>query len=203
MRELLWNDAEDAEETLEWNETCTSCGGTGLHRGGQEGPGVAVVCHGCRGLGGHRRKAAGGRFTGLTPATGVERVFQCNPRTRLTTATPGGATMEAWENDPMAAAARGAEAREAFCPAWWYQTACADLKPEWPECDEARSFPQCRLFDRKAECWKRFDREQTVLEEEDGPRGFTAEQMLRARDECPPDTAAPGNPQDSGANDAT
>ena len=159
MRELLWTDAENADERLEWNETCARCGGTGLYRGGQEGPGVAVVCHACKGIGGRRRTIEGGRFKSRNELDGVRRVFQCNPGLRLTTETTGGASMEDWENDYTAAARPGAEARESSCPAWWYQTARPSVKPDWTECNETQEFPKCRLFGRKADCWRRFDNE--------------------------------------------
>ena len=47
------------------------------------------------------------------------------------------------------------------CPAWWYQVADYEKKPQWGECllGTGWRFDECEHFANKAECWDRWDKE--------------------------------------------
>ena len=182
MRELLWNWNEPEHETVQWSEQCGACEGTGLVSGLLEAAGAAVVCQECKGAGGISKSTTHTPFTIRFPRPDVDRVFECNPGVPLTPQTPGGARTEDWEDDPESTKRAGAEAREAVCPAWWYQSADHERKPDWKECGETDKFRDCPLFDQKTKCWQRFDREEgaenpadnaetTAADDEGAPEG--------------------------------
>jgi hypothetical protein len=141
---------------------CTSCEGTGLYVGMAERDGAAVECHTCKGTGGEHVEHSYTRFTKRKARKGVTHVYRVNPGICAAPgAVPGGVSLRVWQEDPKAAAKPGAEMRQHTCPAWWYQSADYEKKPEWKECWDnlGRSFSQCKHFAVKAKCWDRWDDE--------------------------------------------
>jgi hypothetical protein len=55
----------------------------------------------------------------------------------------------------------GMENRMFTCPAWWYQNADYNKKPNWDECDGTlgSSFSSCPSFVSKEKCWKKWDKQ--------------------------------------------
>lgn len=140
---------------------CRACRGTGLYAGLGERGGLAVVCKDCRGTG--ENQIVFRPFTGRQPRTDITQVVAVNPGVTLAPEdTGGGVSYRQWEQDPDSVRELGREAREHYCPAWWYQHAKHALKPEWEECQKTNSFPACPLFTEKEECWERFDLEQAA-----------------------------------------
>lgn len=135
---------------------CRSCSGSGLHQGYAERVGIAVVCRECGG--------SGAQAQGYTPfvsrreVEGVERVLSHNPGIGLNDPTQG-VDYGDWQRDPLAVVRPGSEVRDVTCPAWWYQGSRAQAVVDWPECQSAMRFRNCRLFPQKAKCWERFDLE--------------------------------------------
>lgn len=141
--------------TISLDIECPSCSGTGLYRGFAEGKGVAVVCRTCNGTGCQKftktyKPFSGGRIH----VTGIKRVFECNVGICLGVASQGGLTYEEW-----LAGKEFTEQRNTVCPAWYYQTADYNKKPNWKECSGCGSFPSCKNFATKHKCWERFDKE--------------------------------------------
>ena len=159
MRELLWDWTEPEHETIRWSEQCKACNGSGLYSGRHEATGIAVVCGECKGEGGSERSATYTPLVTRFPRRDIERVFECNPGVELTAESTGGVEADDWEDDPESTRQAGAEAREQVCPAWWYLWADHQRQPTWPECNSVQKFRDCPLFNEKAECWNRFDRE--------------------------------------------
>lgn len=146
---------------------CQSCKATGLYVGMGERDGAAVVCHTCKGTGKAVHKFEYEDFTGRKRREGVKRVYEVNPGICIGTgktgeyALPdfGGMPYGEWiEDKPFKI---GMENRKFTCPAWWYQTANYDLKPDWDECNSnlGGTFSGCSEFCNKAKCWKRWDKE--------------------------------------------
>lgn len=150
---------------IEIEHECEACKGTGLYQGFAEHDGAAVVCNGCRGTGKAIFKMDYKEFTGRKKRHGVKRVFQANVGIGVGKAGGkykledfGGISFKDWEKGKSFGP--GTEMRAFVCPAWWYQTVDYDKKPDWKECRACGSFSNCSHFEKKAECWKRFDEEQ-------------------------------------------
>ena len=150
-----------AEHIIEFDQECESCGGTGLYVGFGESDGAAIVCHTCRGSGHHLRRIVYKDFRFRTRKPGVERVFLVNPGIGIGVGGGyvfedfGGMSYQNWlAGLPFP---RGSEMRRFTCPAWWYQTADYDLKPNWNECNTMNSFSACSHFPDRATCWARWD----------------------------------------------
>lgn len=149
---------------IEQEAECTACGATGLYVEMAERNGAAVVCHRCKGTGRIVAVLEWDDFTGRKERTGVRRVLEVNPRIEVGEGGAvrlddfGGMSYQDWANGlPFPS---GSEMRRFTCPAWWYQSANYNLKPEWDECLCAGSFSHCDHFGQKAKCWERFDKEQ-------------------------------------------
>jgi hypothetical protein len=124
-----------------------------------ERAGAAVVCRQCKGTGCHEYRHDYTEFVERKPRAGVLRVYQANPGIMVyTNARFGGLSYEEWRSG---AAFDGAEMRQHTCPAWWYQSADYNRKPDWEQCWQANRFSDCPLFSTKHQCWERFDREGT------------------------------------------
>lgn len=156
------------EKTIEYDCECDACKGTGLYVGMGERDGAAVVCSRCKGTG-HRHIVIKYReFEGRRKRQDVKRVFQANPGICIGVGDGhslndfGGIDYEAWDNGSSFEI--GSENRAFTCPAWFYQSANYDLKPDWNEgevkCACLGSFSSCRHFHEKEKCWSRFDVEQ-------------------------------------------
>jgi hypothetical protein len=161
--------------TIEFDEQCKSCKGTGLYVGLAERDGAAVVCTTCKGTGCHHMKIEYDDFTGKKPIKGIKRVFQVNPgivigeeKGQCKLSDFGGMPYKDWaekgEGQQQQQFAPQTEMRQFTCPAWWYQWADYDLKPQWD--DEHRScmmwggaFSSCPHFGAKQGCWQRWDKE--------------------------------------------
>jgi hypothetical protein len=154
-----------AHHDLEFEAECKACGASGLYVGLAERDGSAVVCHICKGTGKETIKISYDEFTCRKPVKEpVERVFEVNPGIvigkgndgRYSLSDFGGMPFEDW--NAGAPFPKGSENRKFTCPAWWYQSADYEKKPNWKEC-ESGSFSKCSHFFTKEECWKRWDKE--------------------------------------------
>lgn len=143
---------------------CSSCGGTGLYSGLAERDGAAVVCNICDGTGCEVVRVKGVEFIKRKRTRKVDRVYQVNPGICIGKGKDnqykledfGGMTYDDWvkgKSFPV-----GSENRRFTCPAWWYQLADYDKKPQWKECGWG-SFSSCSSFCNKDKCWERWDRE--------------------------------------------
>ena len=149
---------------IEYNESCKSCGATGLYVGLAERDGAAVVCQVCKGTGCAHVKIEYDDFTVRRGRAGVTRVVEVNPGIvigrghdgQYSLADFGGMSYDAWSRgEPFP---HKSENRAFTCPAWWYQYANSALKPAWKECGFG-AFSACQHFGAKAKCWERFDAE--------------------------------------------
>jgi hypothetical protein len=147
-----------SEKTFEADIVCRSCHGTGLYMGMGERDGAAVVCHTCRGTGREFFTLTYEEFDGRKPSK-AKWVYEVNPGIRVDAngKVPGGMPYEVWAAGKKFE--RGMEMREHTCPAWWYQCAPGDKKPDWDWCQFGR-FADCHRFAFKQKCWERFDKEQ-------------------------------------------
>ena len=157
------------KKTIELDQECSHCSGTGLYAGMGENKGAAVVCHDCNGTGKFHFVHSYNEFEYRKEKKGIKRVYECNPGIGigegiteegkvLTLEDFGGMPHEDWIQDfPFPAKS---EMRKYTCPAWWYQCADYDKKPHWKECICCGSFSDCKHFKDKKQCWERFDKEQ-------------------------------------------
>jgi len=149
-------------KTIEFDQKCKACGGTGLYTGMAERDGAAVVCHACKGTGCHHTKFEYEDFEGRQKHETAKRVYAANPGIfigedeKCKLEDFGGMTLEDWE---AGKSFDGKENRKHTCPAWWYQSADYDKKPNWKECLGCGAFSGCKSFDEKEKCWTRFDEE--------------------------------------------
>ena len=144
---------------------CQSCKSTGLYVGMAELDGAAVVCHTCKGSGKARHVFEYEEFENRKKRKDVKQVYQSNPGSIIGTRGDGTFKLEDFGGMPYGEwfngkpFVDGMENRKFTCPAWWYQTADYDRKPNWKECGWGGSFSNCKEFGNKAECWKRWDKE--------------------------------------------
>ena len=150
---------------IEFQKECESCHGTGLYRGIGERDGAAVVCHTCKGTGCCQISLEYTPFMARKNTNGVKRVFQVNVGVGIgegnghTLEGFGGISYKDWKNEQVFP--RGSEMRKYTCPAWWYQGADYNRKPDWDECNCLGStFSKCSRFNTKDVCWERFDQEE-------------------------------------------
>jgi len=149
-------------KTIEIEQECQSCNGTGLYCGMAERNGFAVVCHTCNGTGKHKFTHCYNDFTvRRKPDKEIGRVLQTNPG--IVVGTGSGHSIESFGGMPFEQWERGepfpqrSEMRQFVCPAWWYQSADYKLKPNWKECGFG-VFSQCDHFPNKHKCWERWDK---------------------------------------------
>ncbi len=151
------------KKTIEFDEKCKACNGTGLYKGMGERDGFAVVCRKCNGSGCFHFKHEYEDFTERTTRAGIEQVLEINPgicagvgkEGQYNYKDFGGMPYKDWvEGKPFIP---GMEMRQFTCPAWWYQTADYKKKPEWGECTIGGAFSSCPYFDNKEACWERWD----------------------------------------------
>ena len=152
-----------AHHTIEFDQECKSCKGTGLYSGMAEIGGCAVVCRTCKGTGCHHVKIEYDDFEGRKIYEGIEHVYEINPgitvgsQGRWKFLDFGGMSYTDWlSGKPFIP---GMENRMFICPAWWYQLADYSKKPNWDECYESLGgrFSDCPHFKNKDICWKRWD----------------------------------------------
>ena len=149
-------------KTIEFDQQCAECGGTGLYVGMAERDGASVVCHRCKGTGMFHFTHTYEEFTGRKITPKVIRVYKTNPGIMIgasqghTLEEFGGLSYKDWTEGKKFEI--GTENRKYTCPAWWYQSADYDKKPDWNECGFG-SFSSCKSFGTKDQCWNKFDRE--------------------------------------------
>jgi len=158
---------DNMKKTIEFDEECPSCKGTGLYAGIAEKDGFAVVCSTCKGTGKHHFEHTYTEFTCRKTTQGIKQVLKTNPgigvgigKTTegeiLTLESFGGMPYRDWAAGlPFP---KGSEMRKYVCPAWWYQCTDYKQKPEWDECIGVGSFSKCKNFKTKEKCWERFDK---------------------------------------------
>ena len=158
-----------AHHTIEYDEQCKSCGGTGLFIGMAERDGAAIVCHTCEGTGCHHVKIEYNDFEGIQSRSDVKHVFENNPgiclgnskgeKIPFTLKDFGGMPYRDWVDGLKFP--KNSENRRRTCPCWWYQCADYKKKPEWDECMKSLgwTFSKCPHFENKVQCWDRWDKE--------------------------------------------
>lgn len=150
---------------LEYDQKCKFCEGTGLYIGLAERDGAAVVCHTCEGTGCQHVKTEYDDFTVRLPHRTAKHVVQVNPgicigagkEAEYKLSDFGGMSYQDWLNGKVFE--QGMENRKFTCPAWWYQSANYELKPDWDDCCGVGCFSGCEHFTAKNKCWERFDAE--------------------------------------------
>ncbi len=148
---------------IEFDCQCPACKATGLYTGFAEHDGFAVQCILCHGTGTKHEVVEYDDFEGKREKPGVVQVIEVNPgiglglAPGLTIASFGGMPYsDWWAGKPFPAKS---EMRRFTCPAWWYQSANYDKKPDWKECHGFGLFSTCPSFAHKDTCWERFNRE--------------------------------------------
>jgi len=158
---------------IEFDQKCKSCKGTGLYIGYAEKDGAAVVCCDCRGTGCRHTKIEYDDFEERIARDDVERVYEINPGIGIGKGKAsgeyklsdfGGISYEVWVKGHRKFGP-GTENRRFTCPAWWYQTADYEKKPDWADCVGFGSFSGCDHFANKEDCWDRWDKEFLLGEE--------------------------------------
>ena len=146
--------------SIAWTEECWQCKASGLQVTIRETDGAAIVCTECGGSGKIEHSLEYRPFTGRRTRPEVKRVFATNPGYEsINAATPGGVTLEQWQEDPSSVLSAGAETRTITCPLWWAQATNPGKSPKWPECIRKGAFFQCPSFPKKHLCWERWDQE--------------------------------------------
>ena len=157
------------KKTIEFDEMCKSCSGTGLYIGIAERDGAAVVCRKCKGTGCFHFKHEYEPFTERRESEStIRQVYETNPGICIGTGENGeyrlgdfgGMPYQDWLDGKGFAI--GMENRRSTCPAWWYQSANYNLKPSWEECNFGM-FSGCKHFSNKHQCWQRWDLENRNL----------------------------------------
>jgi hypothetical protein len=146
------------------DRACYACRATGLYVGIAERDGAAVVCYRCKGSGCERVITEWDDFEGRQSRPEVTRVYQVNPGIVIGVGKGrefdledfGGMPADDWrDGKPFPP---GSENRNWTCPAWWYQSADYEKKPNWDECGFG-AFSSCKHFPEKSKCWARWDAE--------------------------------------------
>lgn len=153
---------------IEYDCQCKACKGTGLYVGLAEHDGFAVVCHRCDGTGKRHEIIEYDDFDGKEKRKGVIKVLETNPGIVAGVNPEQGFTLENFGGMPYEDWLKGkpfparSEMRQFTCPAWWYQSADYEKKPDWDWCRACGSFSGCKHFATKEKCWERFDKEQVA-----------------------------------------
>ncbi|MCK9369900.1 hypothetical protein M0R04_08350 [Candidatus Dojkabacteria bacterium] len=156
-----------AHHKIELDYECTECKGTGLYVGLAERDGFAVVCYKCKGTGKAHFTFEYDDFKERKERTNILQVLEVNPGIvagigkdkQYNQQSFGGMPYHIWKE--LSEFPQGSEMRQFTCPAWWYQIANYDKKPDWIECQNTigSTFSHCSFFNRKDKCWQRFDKE--------------------------------------------
>ena len=143
---------------------CNACKGTGIYVGLAERDGAGVVCHTCKGSGCKTIVVEWEEFDGREERSDVSRVVEVNPGICIGEGKSasydlhdfGGMSYQEWRfGKPFPPKS---EMRKFVCPAWWYQTADYQRKPNWDKCT-CGVFSACKHFHEKSKCWAQWDRE--------------------------------------------
>ena len=125
--------------------------------------GAAVVCNRCGGTGKTQIKIEWEDFTGREGRDDVKWVYKVNPGIGVGDGGGykfsdfGGVSYEDWLSSDVFP--EKTENRLSTCPAWWYQAADYERKPDWNECVACGTFSQCDKFNDKRKCWEKWDKE--------------------------------------------
>jgi len=151
------------KKIIEVDEECQSCTGTGLYVGMAERDGFAVVCSKCKGTGKFHFVHEYEEFVRKGERHNIKRVVQTNPGIMLGgTYDFGGMPYKEWLQDlPFP---EKSEMRNYICPRWWNQCMDKCIEINWKNvCGDlnlwGRSFSECKNFNTKNKCWKKFDKE--------------------------------------------
>lgn len=149
---------------IRWQEECSLCQGSGIVTSPQERAGTGIVCKACVGTGCRNRVLAYDEFVGKRLREDIKWVYATNPGIVGLDGNfmDGGVMYRDFVNNPASPSAPGAEPREFFCPAWWYQSVDIQRNPRWAECEsvpDPKLFRECPMFWEKEDCWKRWDSE--------------------------------------------
>lgn len=147
------------KKTIEFDEECKSCDGTGIYVGMAERDGYGVVCYNCNGTGKFHFSHTYETFRGSkVKRDGIKKVVECNPGIVLGGNLDfGGITYQEWISGKKFE--KGTEMRKYTCPAWWFQSSDCSKKPNWNECGVGGTFSSCKHFCEKDKCWGRYDLE--------------------------------------------
>ena len=156
-------------KTIELDEQCKSCAGTGLYQGMAERDGFAVICHTCKGTGCYHFVYQYEDFSERIEGPTIIRVLETNPGISIGLDKEGKYTFESFGGMPYQDWKNGlpfppkSEMRDFTCPSWWCQSA-DKKKPDWEECfgTLGSSFSSCPSFPTKEKCWKRFDEKEEL-----------------------------------------
>jgi len=155
-----------AKHVIEYDAKCKACNGSDLYVGMAERDGAAVVCQRCDGTGEVHHVIKYEDFEGKSKRRGVKRVYEVNPGIGIGTGETkkhgkftledfGGMSYKDWlDGKPFPPKS---EMRKFTCPAWWYQSADYDKKPNWCTGRLGCVFSECEEFENKEKCWERFD----------------------------------------------
>lgn len=166
------------KHVLQYRCKCPECQGTGLYVGWAEHDGAGVVCHKCKGHGFVDVRIEYEDFEQKVLRQDIKRVYRTNPGIVLgekegvcTLEDFGGIPYEEWIAGK--GFIPGTEDRQHTCPAGFYQSADAKLKPNWEKCDAVLgyTFSSCRHFPNKDQCWREWDEEFGGKCQEDVPDG--------------------------------
>lgn len=157
---------------IEYDCKCKACKGTGLYTGMGERDGAAVVCYHCEGTGKQHIEITYESFEKREEHSTAEWIYQVNPSIRIgkggdySLSDFGGMPYTDWRKGK--AFESGMENRLHTCPAWYYQCADCDKKPDWDTCNATfgSTFSRCPDFDNKKACWKKWDEEFSIHSEE-------------------------------------
>ncbi|HHX13228.1 MAG TPA: hypothetical protein GX731_10430 [Clostridiales bacterium] len=142
---------------------CKSCSGTGLYKGSTERDGCATVCTTCEGTG--KVDFTYKEFEDRKLRIDVKRVFgnTCGyihsdqdvttKEGKLIRFSNGGCTYEEWLSG-----ANPKPVKELYCPYIWNNKGIGDEPLQ--ECKEYCGFgsiSNCKIYDRKHECWKKLE----------------------------------------------
>ncbi len=154
-------------KTIEFDEECAACKGTGLYVGRAERDGAAVVCHKCKGTGRFRFVHSYKAWCGRNERLDVARVFKCNPGIGIGNDSQNGILLEHfggmnytdwWVGMPFPVES---EMRRFVCPLWWTQSAgSGDEREEFEKANCTHTlgrFADCRKFPEKDKCWEKWD----------------------------------------------
>lgn len=149
--------------TIEIEQECPACQGTGVYIGMAERDGACVVCYKCKGTGEYKHSISYKKFEGKKLNPKALWVYQCNPgicvgnNDKVKFSDFGGMPYDFWKSGKEFKV--GMEDRLHTCPAWYYQTCNEELKPHWDECfaNLGRTFSSCRFFSTKELCWERWN----------------------------------------------
>ena len=152
-----------SKHIFEYDEKCKSCDGTGIYVGFAEHDGIGVICHNCNGTGKKHNVIKWEDFGEREERENIKRVIMVNPGIACgignghSLADFGGMDYKKWflgGKFPI-----GSEMRNFVCPAWWYQCADYEKKPDWAECIKCGPFSNCPHFKNKDKCWQKWDKE--------------------------------------------